>query len=86
MDIEIIREKIKDSHSMAMTKKLLTPAELVTVLKSDTPDDESFSDDDAMLIAQILQMVSEKNYSVRHAWFLMETCKNMIPAIATFQI
>lgn len=86
MDIEIIREKIKDSHSMATTKELLTPAELVTVLMNDTPDDEPFSDDDAMLIAQILQMVSEKNYSVRHAHFLMETCKNMIPAIATFQI
>ena len=86
MDIEIIREKIKDSHSMATTKELLTPAELVTVLMNDTPDDEPFSDDDAMLIAQILQMVSEKNYSVRHARFLMETCKSMIPAIATFQI
>ena len=86
MDIEKIKEKIKDSQSMAQTKKRLTTEELVTLLLTDMTSDEPVTEEDVELIAQVLEKVSEKKCSVRHAQFFMDACRKLILAIATFQV
>lgn len=67
-------------------KKRLTTEELVTLLLTDVPSDEPVTEEDVELIAQVLGKVSEKKCSVRHAQFLMDTCRKLILAIATFQV
>lgn len=67
MDIEKIKEKIKDSQSMAQTKKRLTTEELVTLLLIDMPSDEPVTEEDVELIAQVLEKVKTLSEARRKA-------------------
>lgn len=86
MDIKAIQEKIKDSNSMAETKKILTEEELVAALLHDCVNSNGLVEGDEQVIAQVLQVLGERNYTVSYIQQMLEATKELVPFIATFQM
>lgn len=86
MDIKGIQEKIKDSNSMAESKKILTAEELVTALLHDCVKGNGLAKGDEQVIAQVLQVLGERNYTVSHIQRILDVTKELVPFIATFQM
>lgn len=88
IDLNVIKEKVKDSNCLGETKEKLTKEELVTITvgQKELESDLWLRDGDEYLILQILQMLSDQNCSMRYVMYLLDTVKELLPRVCVFKL
>lgn len=88
IDLDAIREKVKDSKGLGETKEKLTKEEIVAyiVKECETSQRLYVKDGDEYLILHILELLDEKKCSMRYAEYLLDIAKKMLPQICVFKL
>ena len=86
MNIDEIREKVKDVKSFAEAKAILSREELIYYVLNVLPHKLKMQEGDEYLIINILKILGSKGYSVKHSLHLLEIAKDVVQIIGRFEI
>lgn len=86
MEIEEISKKIKDVKTFAEVKEILTPEELICYEMKYGHWSNELAEGDECLVIEIVKILGEKGYSIRHCLFLLDVAKDTLISIARINI
>ena len=86
MDIEKIIEKIKDTKTYEEAKEILTMEELICYMHQGGREADRDQEGDEYLIIEIVKILAQKGYSVRHSLYLLDRAKETVLSLARLTI
>lgn len=82
---EVIYEKLKDVKTFTEAQEVLTDDEMVYHLMKTTGCVSEIQEGEEHVIRDILKAIGKKNYSVKHALYLLDVAKDILSIIARFE-
>lgn len=86
MDIKKIIEKIKDTKTYEEAKEILTPEELICYMYRCGKEADRDQEGDEYLIIEIVKILAQKGYSVRHSLYLLDRVKETVLSLVRLTI